>query len=333
MKKNIGSVLLSREFMLLIILMIAVSIISNSTKFFFTVDNLRGLFFTISVNSIMMIGMTIVLIAGSFDMSIGSVYPALGLIAGFLFKHQVPILGTILITLSVGAFIGFFIGYASTKLRVSAFIASLSIYFMFIGLSYIIGRMAIGKGVAEYPTYKNFPEAFLKISGTRFFGFETIDIYAVVLLVLFLFLLSKNVFFRQNFYIGGNESAAKLAGIKVDFVRICDHILLSSLVATAALLRISRTGAASSQQISDNTTLVIIASAFIGGASLKGGKGSIAGGFLAIILMSVLNDGFTLMNINVFFTNVLMGVILLFIVIFDEFIKPLYLKRIKVTIT
>ena len=318
--KIIRKIFISREFILLIMVGIVFAIAGTRSEFFFTLFNMQGLFLSISVYTIIGIGMTILFISGGFDMSVGTHMAFLGIIAGVLMGNGVPVYLAIIFTLLLGIIDGIVIGLIVTKLGVNPFVATLGAYFIFRGLAFLIGITSKVRTAPTTASIKNFPENFRRIGGGVFHGVEYINIYMVGLLVLFIILLARNVFFRQNYYVGGSMDAARLAGIKVNIITIFNFALLSMMIAIASILRISRVGTAIATAGGQDTALLIIAAVIIGGASLRGGSGSIIGTFLGVVLISTINNGITILGINPFYSQIIVGSILLLSVVMDEFL-------------
>ena len=311
---------LSREIFLLFIIIILIIIFNSQSDNFISRGNLPGLFMNISVNSILVVGMTILLISGSFDMSIGTLFPLLGVIFGVLVEIGFPLLLSAVITIFISAIVGLIIGISITKLRVNPFITTLSGLFIFEALSWIIGlRGALNKDIGvTTPTFRNFPESFLNVAGGKFYDLEYINFYAIFIIIFFFIFLKRNLFFRQAFFIGNNFRAAKLAGIKVNQVIIFNHIIMSLLVAVTVLLKVSRVGSATAQSGGTNLSLNIIAAAFIGGAALSGGKGSIIGSVLGVILLVLFDNGLAILGISPVYTNIFLGIIIVISVVAEK---------------
>jgi len=142
-------------------------------------------------------------------------------------------------------------------------------------------------------------------------------IYIMLILVLVGDLLMRNArFFRQSYYIGGNEKAAQLSGINVDRVKIANYCLVALLAGIAGLLITARFGSAS-VTVGPGIELRVITAAIIGGASLKGGEGSVLGAFLGALFMALLANSLNLMGVDVFWQNLVTGLILIVAVVVD----------------
>ncbi|MCL4377794.1 MAG: ABC transporter permease [Actinobacteria bacterium] len=308
-----------REIILLLLIIIVCAVFGSQSKTFFIYSNIKVIFAAVSVNSIIAIGVTILFIAGGFDLSVGTHLSFLGVFLGMLLGNGVPVYLSVIMTMILGIFDGFLIGFIVSKLGVNSFVATLGAMFIFWGLALIIGYAS---KVAGYTgTFGHFPVSFINIASRTIFKIELLNIYMIIIVVILYVLLNKNVFFRQSFYVGGNENIAKLMGIKTKIIVIFNFVLVSLMVAVAAILRASRYEAASSWDGGQSMSLIIIAAVILGGASLKGGSGSILGTILGVILLAIISNGLTLLAVDVFYTDIVVGVILLSSVLLDRFIR------------
>jgi len=325
-KKNLG-LLLSREFQLLIIILLLCIVFGFSSDLFFSMDNVRLLLSTISVYGIVVSGMAILMISGGFDLSVGSVYGAAGMFLGLLLVLNVPVIIAIALTIILGILIGLFNGALIAKANISPFIITLGGFFLFRGIAFVIGQISTIKivGKANISSISGFPESFNRIAGGTFFGFEYIVFYMIPIVAIFSILLNENVLLRQNYNIGGNELASRLTGIKVDRIKIFNYTLVSTLVAIAAVLRTSRMKAASAGS-GEDMALELIAAIIIGGGSLNGGKGSVLGSFLGIALIKIIQNGLVLLGMSGYYEKLYVGSFLLFAVLIDRYLKKAHVS-------
>lgn len=321
MKKNLG-IFYNREFQLFIIIIILCLVFGFTSKLFFSMDNFRLLMSIISVYGIVVTGMSILMVSGGFDLSIGSVFGATGMFLGLLLALNVPIITAIILTIFSGILIGLFDGVLIAKVNINPFILTLGGFFLFRGIAFIIGQISsiqlVGK--ANISSISGFPETFNMIAGGTFFGVEYIVFYMIPVVIIFHILLTNNVLFRQNFNVGCNESASRLTGIKVDRIKILNYTLVSTLVAVAAILRTSRMKAASAGS-GEDMALEVIAAVIIGGGSLDGGKGSVLGSFLGIVLIKIIQNGLVLLGMSTYYEKLYIGAFLLAAVLIDVYIK------------
>ena len=319
-----------REVILLIIIIIIITILGFTTEFFFTMQNFRAMMLIISVNSILAAAMTVLFISGGFDLSAGSVMATVGIVLGILLINDVPIILAIIISLIFGLAIESGIGAIIAKIGVNPFVATLGAMFIFRGIAFVIGEAREDATGVGTPSFTNFPESFSRIAGGSIAGIQYIVFYMVAILIIFYILISKNKFFRQNYYIGGNEDAARLAGIKVDRLKIFNYALVGAMVAVAAILRASRIGTVTASS-GETLGLEVVAAVIIGGASLRGGEGSIFGSFLGIVLITIIYNGIIMVGINPYYNNFIVGLILLVSVLINHFIRKAQSGRIAAT--
>jgi len=316
--KKIRGFFASREFILLAIVITVFVIFWRQSDIFLTINNLSGLFYNISYLSIIAVGMTVLFISGGFDMSTGSHSAFLGIILGIMLVSGVPVYAAILLIIMLGIMDGIIIGLIVTKLQVNPFVTTLGFLFIFRGAAILVAFTSeYGKGHSGL-SVRNFPDSFLSIGGGNIMGIEYINLYMIAILIIIFILATRNVFFRQSLYVGGNAVSARLAGIKINIVTIFNFALVSLMVAIATILKISRINSASATAGGQEVGLSIIAAVIIGGASLRGGSGSVIGSVLGVILISTINNGMVLLGINPFYSQIFVGGILLGSVLFDE---------------
>ena len=321
----------SREFILFIIVVVIFLIFWKQSDDFLTLSNLTGLFYNISYISIIGAGMTVLFISGGFDMSAGSHSAFLGIVLGIMLLKGIPVYLAIILIIFLGIIDGIVIGLIVTKLGVNPFVTTLGFLFIFQGAAILVAFTSeFGKGHSGL-SVRNFPDNFLRIGGGDFFNIEYINLYMIVILVILLILATRNVFFRQSAYVGGDPVSARLAGIKTNIIIIFNFALVSSLVAIATFLKVSRIGAASATAGGQEVGLSIIAAVIIGGASLRGGSGSIIGTLLGVVLISTINNGITILGINPFYSQIFVGGILLASVLFDELTRKLRTTKVALT--
>ena len=296
-----------RETHLLVVIVFIVTILSLLTDKYLSYYNIEALSSYIGLNMIMMIGMTNLFISGGFDIGIGSVFAFTGVFAGILIRDfNVPISIVIIITVLIGTSIGAITGFCVSKLRVNPFIATLASLFIYRALTLVISKANSIK----------LPESFTNFGQIQIYRINIVTIIGFILTIIAIIFLRKNKYFRQNYYLGINEKAASLVGIKVVKLKILNYSLVSGLAAVASLLNISRLKVADFRN-GENTAIILIAGVIIGGASLSGGKGTIYGSFLGLILVTILNHSLSVLGIAVHWNKFLLGILLTMAVIID----------------
>ena len=269
--------------------------------------NIFGMLYSISVNCIVVGAMTLLFVSGGFDMAVGSVLGLSGIIVALLMKIGLPIPIAIMLTLLVGVAIGALMGYIISYIGINPFVVTLAGWFVFGALVFIVGGGASISGI---------PNAFTLIATYKVLNVPMIIIFSIITIIVFEILLQKNRFIRQNFFIGGNEKAAELVGIKVKKVKLINYIFTSLMAAVAGIFLTARFSAAYNVAGSENAFQIITA-VIIGGASLKGGRGSVIGSFLGLVFVALIYDALVLYNVNILWNKIFIGAILILAVIID----------------
>ena len=300
-----------KEFSVLVILLVLVVFISIVSPAFLTVTNLRTTAIGFSCNAIIAIAMTLALVSGGFALSVGSV---LGLSA-----VSVVVLGNagwniwlaaivgILAGIFCGAINGMLIGY----LNLNAFITTLGMQQMARGLVYVLtngGSIGLKDGAGV--------EAF------RFIGSGSVGSVPMLVLVCLILVVAGDILVRRSgaarnvFFVGSNEKTSMLSGINTRLVKTMVYVLTGGLSGLAGVLTASRFGTATSST-GDGVEMTVISAAVIGGVSLSGGKGTVAGAVLGVVMMSVISNILVILNVSVHWQNFITGAILIAAIIFD----------------
>lgn len=297
----------AREFALVaMIVMIAVGL-ELYTGRFFTPVNINAISLGFSTSAVMVFGMTMALVSGGFDLSVGSVFALGGVVTGTALKAGMPIPAAIFMGLSIGLIAGLTNGLLITKVQINPFITTL-------------GMMGIARGaslaVTAGSTLAGFPEEFFVYGQGQTWGIFNLILIAIVIIFIGDVLMRRSSLFRQIYYVGGNEEAARLSGINVDRVKIAVYTLSSLFAALAGILSISRFTVADPGSGSGEE-LRIIAACIIGGCSLKGGRGTVVGGLFGLIFVGLINNGMILLRVPVYWQQLSMGIVLLLAVGLD----------------
>jgi ribose transport system permease protein len=213
----------------------------------------------------------------------------------------------VLVGLIAALLVGLVNGVLVSKLMINPFIATLGMQITVRGLTLVL---ASGKAVL------NLPDSFTVIGQGRLFGIQYPIYIMLVLVVIFDILMRNSRFFRQMYYIGGNEKAARLSGINVDGVKIFNYCLVALLAGVAGIMITGRFGS-SSLTVGSGVELRVITATIIGGASLSGGEGSVFGAFLGALFMGVLANALNLLGVDVYWQSFVTGLILIIAVVFD----------------
>ncbi|CAH0343442.1 ABC transporter permease [Rhizobium sp. CECT 9324] len=302
----------ARETGLIVIILTLFTVMSLISPYFLTVDNLRAMSMAFAVESIVVVGMTILLISGGIDLSVGSVTALAMVVAGWLFLNGIDPWAAAAVAIAVTTCIGMFMGFLTTVVGLHHFIVSL-------------GVMVIARGVCLLATggrplgLFTLPPEFKFIGQGAIYGIPLVLIIFVVVVVTFDFLLRRTTAFRKVFYTGSNPKAAAYSGIRVGRVIFATTTLCSALCGVAGVIYMARFGSAQ-PSFGVGMELNVIAAAVIGGASLSGGAGTIFGAILGAVLLSVVSSSLALLNVSVYWQDIIKGSILLTAVLFDHYL-------------
>jgi ribose transport system permease protein len=287
------------------------------TPHFLTVSNLLNVLEQTSINAIVAVGMTYVIISGGIDLSVGSLLALAGVVLATLLHQDVPLAVAAAAALAVGALFGSFSGLAITWGRLPPFIATL-------------GMMSIARGCALLFTdgrpVSGFDAGFRAVATARLVGipapvFVTAAVYAVAH-----FVLAETRFGRYVYALGGNEEATRLSGVNVRLCKTAVYAVSGLTSGIAAVLLTARLNSA--QPIAGIMyELDAIAAVVIGGTSLVGGEGSLGGTLVGALIMGVLRNGLNLLNVSSFMQQVVIGLVIVGAVLIDTFIKSHEGKR------
>jgi ribose transport system permease protein len=300
-----------RELMLFLIILTGGIIMSAVTPIFLSVANFKAILLGLSVEAIIAAGMTILLVSGGLDMSVGSTMALSGVISCMAIKAGIPVFFSVLAGILSGSLVGLINGFIIAHWMINPFIVTLGM------LSIVRGLVLI---LAGGVTIINLPESFTILGQGKIFGLQFPIILMFFIIIVGDLLLRRSRFFRQNYYIGGNEKAAVLTGIKVRQIKMFNYFLTATLAGIAGVLMAARLASAS-VNIGVGLELKVITASVIGGGSLSGGEGSIAGAFLGALLMGTLINSLNILGIDVYWQNVITGMILIGAVILDNVMK------------
>jgi ribose transport system permease protein len=305
------------QFIILGAAVVLFAVFSITAKNFFTVRSVLSLALQTSTTTIIGIGVTFTIITGGIDLSIGSVVALTGTIAVMTANAGMPIWLSMFVGLLSGVACGAANGILITKLKLPPFIATL-------------GMMDIARGVALTITNANAkpaPEAFGALgnnaifrTGPQFPGISYPLIIMIGVAVIFHFILKKMRIGRYTFAVGSNEEAARLSGVKVHDVKMIAYIFSGLLAALTGIILASRM-VTSQPNSAVGYELNAIASSVIGGTSLMGGVGTIPGTVIGSFIIGILTVGLTMQGANYFMQQIVIGVVLILAVYFDQIRK------------
>lgn len=300
----------SRELMLLaLIVILCVGMTVLYPNNFPTRFNISAVLLNAAQNGILVAGMMLLMIAGYFDLSIGSTLALAGVWAGVTvgWWHWPAPLGFIA-ALGVGALAGVINGAIVTRLGINALIATLATMTIYRGLTYLTA----GTGVTPID------DDFKAYGQTVFFGVQSPFWVMVVVVALGGWAVSRTRFFRQYYFIGGNARAAKLSGIRVERLTLIGFTIVGALAGLAGALAASRLNSAV-VSAGIGVELSVITATVLGGASLKGGEGGILGGLLGVLFIALVQNAMIINGVGIFWQPIIVGLVLLLAVSLDRY--------------
>ena len=281
------------------------------TPHFLTVSNLLNVLEQTSINAVIAVGMTFVILSGGIDLSVGSLLALSGVVMGSLLHAGWPPAGAIAVGLGAGFGFGALNGVAIAWGRLPPFIATL-------------GMMSIARGCAllftEGRPVSGFEQGFRSLATARVLGIPAPVVLTIVVYAVARFVLSSTRFGRYVYAMGGNEEATRLSGVNVRVHKTMVYGVSGLTSAVAAVLLTARLNSA--QPIAGIMyELDAIAAVVIGGTSLAGGEGGVGGTLIGALIMGVLRNGLNLLGVSSFLQQVVIGLVIVFAVLLDTVLK------------
>lgn len=300
-----------RELTLIALILVIIVTMSWLNPYFFSAANFRAVSVGMTPNAIIVIGMAILLASGGFDLSVGSVMALSSTVVAMLLLAGMSIPAAAALGIVLGAFAGLANGLLVTTLGINPLIATL-------------GTMSITRGIAlvltEGFSVSSLPSEFAWMGKTAYGGFPVLVIVTLVLVIAFDLAVRHTRFFRQVYFIGANEKAAMLSGIHVNRVRVIAYVLTGMLAALAGILLASRL-MSGTPTAGNGIELQVLAAAVIGGASLRGGEGTILGAFLGVVFVALINNSMTMLAVSIYWQMIVIGAVLVSAVALDMLIR------------
>ncbi len=302
---------------LIFALVALVALITTQTPYFFVPRNLLNVGMNISVVGLLAVGMTFVIVSNGLDISVGSIAGVASVSAAIMvtYVHSVP--GGILMGIAAGALLGAVNATIITYLRVNPIVATLATLSAYQGLAFLVAPG--GRPVAVLD------QNFALLGSGRVFeagSFHGVPISFILLIVVATighFVLRSTVFGRSVYAMGGNPAAARLAGINLTRMKYYIYTLSGALAGLAGVIVTARTSSGQPTSGTAGLELETITAVFLGGAILAGGKGTVVGSMLAVLLLGVLSNGMNLLGIPTFYQLVAKGFLLVIAVAIGQF--------------
>lgn len=299
---------LPESWILILVIIVMCLVIGIAEPVFFSFENVINIIISISVISIVGIGMTMVILTGGIDVSVGGILALSAAIAGSILQNKdIPIVIPIVIALLVGTAAGAFNGFCTAVLRIPALIVTLAMLSITRGLVLIYTRAQASYGFAK---------SFLVLGQGRILGIPIVVYLTIVLVAIGIFVLSQTAFGRKIYAVGNNPTASRIVGIRVKAILISIYAITGALCAIAGLTTISRMNAAAAI-LAEGLEFQVITAVVIGGTSILGGRGSIGKTIIGAVIVGLILNGLQLLGVSIYYNQFLSGLILLVAVMLD----------------
>ena len=303
--------LFARKYATLAILALFLVVMFFLSNRFFTFSNITNIGRQVSLNAILSVGMTMVIISGGIDLSVGGIVALSACLCASSVRATGNVALALAVALLIGAATGTCNGVLTAKTGIAPFIITLS-----------TGTICVGATMAYTnagPIPLNDP-AFKTIGQGMVQGIPIPIIIMLVVFVIAAYVMRRTKFGRYVYAIGGNENAARVAGVRVALVKATVYIVSGLLAAFTAVIYTSRLSSGV-PSLGVGFEMQAITAAVIGGASLAGGQGSIWGTLIGAMIIGILNNALNLLNINTYYQSIATGAVVLLAVLFDRFIQ------------
>lgn len=279
------------------------------TRKFLTVSNIVNVLQQSTINGCVALGMTLVIITGGIDLSVGSIMALSGMIMAQLMVAGTPVGVALLAGVLLGVACGAVNGILISKIKLQPFLVTLGTMSVYRGVTLIISDGLPVRGL---------PGSFSNMMNALNRSFPVPIIILLVFTVILFLVVKYSKYGQYVFAIGGNEEATRLSGINTGLVKVGTYAISGLACSLAAIIFLGRLAAAD-PQAGASYEMNAIAAAAIGGASLAGGKGSLIGTIIGVLILQTLNNGLTLLNVQSFYQTLAIGLIIIAATIIDRY--------------
>jgi ribose transport system permease protein len=313
-KKILRRIFQIREMGVLSALVVIIVFMTITSPYFLKTQNLLNILRGMSTIGIMGIGMTMVIITGGIDLSVGSLLAVSGMFTARLMYHGLFPWLAVAAGFAMGILLGAVNGFIITKVKVNPFITTLGMLSIGRGLTYLLATGLKGAVASNVPMR----DPSVNFLGGGYIGPIPFPIIEMVLLVIiFSLFLKHTVLGRQIYAVGSNKEAARLSGVNVDKVQIFAYTITGAFCALSGIISGGLLATAATNAGQGNE-LDVIAAVVIGGASLSGGEGSIIGAIIGAAIMAVLRNSFVLLHLPAYMQTISIGVVIILAVATDN---------------
>ena len=302
----------SQEIVLLIIMVVAVLLLSTRTDRFLTVDNILNQGRLLTEVGLVALPMTFIIITGGIDLSVGAIFGLAAVVLGYSWQVLgFPLELAIVTAIITGTIAGFVNGFFIVRVGVPPLIMTLATLALYRGLA---------EGISQARSARGYPDWFYQLGQGNFLGVPTQLWVLVIGVIICAIILARTVFGRSLYVIGNNELAARFSGVPVNLYKLAIYTFSGFMAALAGYIFVSRVSTTRSD-MGTGLELDVIAAVVLGGTSIFGGSGSIAGTVIGVILIQLLKNGLSLTGVTGDATIVVIGSVLIFSILVNNFIQ------------
>lgn len=294
-------------YLFLVLMCIVLTIASDK---FLTVTNIMTIIKQISIQSIVAIGMTMIIISGNIDLSVGSLVALCSVSGAMLMNKGVPMAIAVIASI-IGAAAGFITGGVTAKLKLHSFLVTLALMTALRGLAQ---TMTNGRPVA------GLPDGFGKIASASIGPVPLLVIYMIVLYAIFMYVMKYTAFGRSIYAVGSNQESARLSGINIEMVKTMVFVLSGALCGIAGVLLTAKVRSGD-PTCANGWEMDTIAGAIIGGTDMNGGEGKLGGTIIGLLFVGILANGMVLLGVSAYMQSVIKGLVIFMAVIINSIQK------------
>ena len=294
-------------YLFLILMCIVLTVASDK---FLTVTNLMTIIKQISIQSIVAIGMTMIIISGNIDLSVGSLVALCSVSGAMIMNKGLPMIAAVIASVIIGALVGFITGGVTAKLKLHSFLVTLSLMTALRGLAQ---TMTNGRPVAGLPS------AFGKIASASIGPVPLLVIYMIVLYAIFMYVMKYTAFGRSIYAVGSNQESARLSGINIEMVKTMVFVISGALCGIAGVLLTAKVRSGD-PTCANAWEMDTIAGAIIGGTDMNG-EGKLGGTIIGLLFVGILANGMVLLGVSAYMQSVIKGLVIFMAVIINSIQK------------
>lgn len=299
------------KYVMHITLVIMCIFLAISQENFLTTRNMLVIFKQMSIQSIVAIGMTMVIISGNIDLSVGSVVAFCSVCGAIMMTNDVPIVLAMILMVLIGAAFGFVSGAVTARLKLHSFLVTLALMQAVRGMAQML--------TGGYPK-SGLSDAFKKIESGTILGVPYSILIMIVFYIVFMYIMKYTEFGRSIYAIGSNAESARLSGINVERVKTMVFVTASALCGVASIMLTAKVGSGD-PTAATGWEMDTIAGAVIGGTNMSGGEGKLGGTIIGLLFVGILANGMILLNVSAYAQTVIKGMLIFLAVIINSIQK------------